>query len=253
MTYDDYALPVVFEPGTAWLYGINVDWAGAVVHRVLGKSLEDIYQERIFKPCGMTSCSFYPTENIASRLMEMTARDGPNGKVISLPGAAMNREMDPKKVGPALMAGGGLFGTARDYLSFLRHVLASADPENPKPLISAKSFREAFVDNVRPRGADDQYLIKSTTEQNVNHPGLYETGGKDIGFGLGLFLNHIDSGNGRKAGSGAWDGAAKTYFWIDPKTGVAVRILLSLYLEGGTEIWADEAGCVLHQHPRGQS
>lgn len=59
-------------------------------------------------------------------------------------------------------------------------------------------------------------------EQNVNHPGLFETGGKDIGFGLGLLLNHVDSGNGRKARSGAWNAAAKTYFCIDPKPGVAV-------------------------------
>jgi CubicO group peptidase (beta-lactamase class C family) len=55
------------------------------------------------------------------------------------------------------------------------------------------------------------------------HPGF-----KD-GFGFGFLINATAYEGRRSAGSLAWGGIANTYFWIDPRKGVA-GVLLMQYL-----------------------
>ncbi|KAK4703820.1 hypothetical protein P7C70_g2387, partial [Phenoliferia sp. Uapishka_3] len=228
-TIESIIHPLLYEPGTKWHYSDSIDWAGALLSRVTGKSLEEYFKSEIFSRCGMTSTSFFPTEELKSRMMEVCGRDA-DGKTFALIPPAMGREMDPTKVGPFLAGGAGLFGTARDYLSLLREVLASS-PNNPSPptfpLISTSSFEALFTHacpSETPLGpttvkAD---LAKMAKEQNYHDPALLTNGtGEFIGHGLALFLNLKDSKYGRKAGSGCWDGAAKTQFWIDPASGLA--------------------------------
>src|ERR1051326_4763692 len=45
--------PLLFEPGTQWIYGTGVDWLGRLVERLSGQSLEDYFREHIFTPLGM--------------------------------------------------------------------------------------------------------------------------------------------------------------------------------------------------------
>jgi methyl acetate hydrolase len=80
-TVDTYVQPLAFEPGTSFAYSIGIDWAGWLVERITGQTLEDYFQQNIFEPCGMTSTSFYPTEDILSRMMSMCALDNATGKL----------------------------------------------------------------------------------------------------------------------------------------------------------------------------
>jgi CubicO group peptidase (beta-lactamase class C family) len=70
-----YELPLVFEPASQWHYSIGIDWAGHLVHRLTSLSLEEYFKENIFKPCGMGSTSFYPTEEIRRKAMAVTYLD----------------------------------------------------------------------------------------------------------------------------------------------------------------------------------
>lgn len=36
-----YGYPLVFEPGTSWAYGAGIDWAGMLLERTVGKTLEE--------------------------------------------------------------------------------------------------------------------------------------------------------------------------------------------------------------------
>ena len=47
------ALPLVFEPGEKWDYGINIDWVGKAVERASGQKLGDHFAEHLFAPIGM--------------------------------------------------------------------------------------------------------------------------------------------------------------------------------------------------------
>src|SRR6266404_6130838 len=47
--------PLLFDPGSKWEYGTNIDWVGQVVEGITGKRLGEVFAERIFKPLGMTN------------------------------------------------------------------------------------------------------------------------------------------------------------------------------------------------------
>lgn len=137
------------------------------------------------------------------------------------------RSSDAKEYGPLYIGGGGLFGTARDYLSLLRHVLASADPATETPLISRESFDLLFTDVLPKTPEIRQDMAEMALKQNVHDPNILDEGkGTGIGHSPGLFLNLLQSKWGRREGSGFWDGAAKTAFWLDPKTGLGVSEIL---------------------------
>lgn len=230
-TEECYLFPLTFNPGTAWAYGVGLDWAGILISRVTGKTIEEQYKQAIFDKAGMTSTSFYPTEDIKRRLVRMTQQDPkPKSPITNLPDSFLSlgplvRESDPTKISNVLSGGGGLFGTAKDYLAFLRGILASQSGDDPNGLLSARSFRELFTDSLAP-DADPENFFASTKSQTYHDPALFEHTAEEsrrLGHSVGLVINKKDSCWGRRAGSGCWDGAAKTQYWLDPKTGVAVN------------------------------
>jgi methyl acetate hydrolase len=80
-TIGDDIQPLIYEPGTSFRYSIGIDWAGWLVERITGQTLEDYFQENIFKPCGMDTTSFVPSEDIMSRNMVPCTFDNATGKV----------------------------------------------------------------------------------------------------------------------------------------------------------------------------
>lgn len=220
-----YAFPLLFEPGTRFQYGVGIDWAGFLVARITGLSLEDYFQKNIFKPCGVATMSFFPPDDHEKSMMAMCEREPVHtGDIKVMKGPAMGRPFNREDIGPDFSGGGGLFGTARDYLKVLTAVLASSDPEAKSPLVSSKSFRALFVNALADTPTMKADLAKMAQSQHIHDPAILTEGtGEHAGYSPGLFLNFIDSKWGRLGMSGFWDGAAKTMFWIDPKTGVAVR------------------------------
>ena len=69
------ALPLSFDPGERWDYGINIDWVGKAVERVSGRRLGE-YVEHLFAPLGMKNTAFKLTPDHRDRLVSMHARDG---------------------------------------------------------------------------------------------------------------------------------------------------------------------------------
>lgn len=206
---DDYTYPLVFQPGTDFQYSIGLDWAAFLLERITGESIKKYYQKNIFEPCGMTSTGFFPTTAIKEKLMRMTYYDGeqkPRPYDNSFTGGMLPRPEDADTMGPVLSGGAGLFGTARDYLAFLRGVLASSarlrtPNSTTKPLLSDASFQELFNDVLSIKGKGS--LLKMMKAQTFHAPELFkDESGKDVGHSVGLCLNLVDSSYGRKAGSG---------------------------------------------------
>ena len=225
LTISSYIQPLIFEPGTRYHYSIGIDWAGILVSRLLDKTLEQVFQDNIFDPCGVTSISFHPTPSITETLMTMCERvPAHTGGVRLQQGRVNGRSMNAGDYGPVYSGGGGLFGTARDYLTILRHVLASSEGDSlSKVLISSESFKLLFTDCLDPAPQIRRDLAEMAKNQNVHDPAVLDEGtGQHIGHSPGLFLNMIDSKHGRKAMAGFWDGSAKTAMWVDPTSGIAV-------------------------------
>lgn len=118
----------------------------------------------------------------------------------------LSRAEDACTMGTVLSGGGGLYGTAQDYLAFLRGVLASSpqlhtQQSGVEPLLSDASFHELFRDVLSQKGKIS--LSAMMKGQTYHCPGLLEGGsGKLVGHSVGLCLNLKDSSIGRKAGSG---------------------------------------------------
>jgi CubicO group peptidase (beta-lactamase class C family) len=107
-------LPLMFDPGERWEYGISIDWIGKAVERVSDQILEDYFRENLFGPLGMKDTGFQlPAER--SRVAGVHARHD-NG---SLERIAFEMPQEPE----FQMGGGGLYGTAADYLAFERMFL----------------------------------------------------------------------------------------------------------------------------------
>ena len=59
--------PLLFDPGDAWEYGINIDWAGKMVEAASGHQLDSYMQRNIFGPLGMKDTSFALSASQKSR------------------------------------------------------------------------------------------------------------------------------------------------------------------------------------------
>ena len=102
------ALPLYFEPGTAWHYGHSTDVLGAILEVADSKTLDVVLQERIFDPLGMDETWFWVPEREAFRIAE------------PIHGAAMTDNTVPRRM---LSGGGGLNSTAEDYVRFAEMLL----------------------------------------------------------------------------------------------------------------------------------
>jgi methyl acetate hydrolase len=206
-------LPLAFDPGDKWEYGINIDWIGKAVERVSGQRLGDYFAEHLFGPIGMKDTAFKLSPERRARLVGMHSR-GADGALAPM---AFEMPQEPEFE----MGGGGLYGTAADYLAFARIFLTEgrADgrqvlrPETVR-LMSENAMGEL---DVRPLPAAPPY-------SNVAEffPGMVKK------WGLGFMISTEAVPGGRRANSLAWAGLGNTYFWIDPAKGIAGVILMQL-------------------------
>jgi methyl acetate hydrolase len=207
-------LPLAFDPGEQWEYGINIDWIGKAVERASGQKLGAYFAEHLFGPIGISDTGFKLTPERRTRLVAMHAR-GPDGAL-----APMEFELPQE---PEFeMGGGGLYGTAADYLAFASLFLTQGrasgrqvlQPETVR-LMAENAMGEL---NVRALPAALPY-----SNQAEFFPGMVKK------WGLGFMISTQQVPAGRSPGSLAWAGLGNTYFWIDPTKGVAAVILMQLF------------------------
>ncbi len=112
------ALPLAFQPGSEWNYGVSTDVLGRVVEVISGQTLAEFFAERIFGPLGMSETGFHVPEDQADRVARLY---GPHPKS----GEAVVSPLDFIVSTPPTMlsGGGGLWGTAADYLRFTQMLL----------------------------------------------------------------------------------------------------------------------------------
>jgi methyl acetate hydrolase len=208
------SVPLVFDPGERWDYGINIDWVGKAVERASGKKLGDYFAQALFAPLGIKDTAFRLTPERRARLAAMHARAA-DGTL-----APIEFEMPPE---PEFeMGGGGLYGTAADYLAFARLFLGDGRVDGRGVLKPAtvRLMTENAIGDLEVR------RLKTAMPEYSNDaeffPGMVKK------WSLGFMISAAPAPSGRAAGSLAWAGLGNTYFWIDPAKGVAGVILMQL-------------------------
>jgi methyl acetate hydrolase len=197
-------LPLVFDPGTAWDYGISIDWAGMAIEAVSGKTLGVWLAENLFTPLGMRDTGFYIRDDQRARLARIHARE-PEGIVAIDLEIPQSPEFE--------MGGGGLYSTVTDYLRFARMILGGGALDGARvlaePTVALMSHNAMGDLRCRP--------MKSAVPGSTNDVDFLD----GMQWGLSFLINPEPLSTGRSAGSLAWAGLANSYYWIDPVKQVA--------------------------------
>jgi methyl acetate hydrolase len=207
-------LPLAFDPGERWDYGIGIDWAGKAVERASGQRLSDYLAENLFGPIGMKDTGFKLTPDRRARLAGMHARGGDG----TLTPIAFELPQEPEFE----MGGGGLYGTAADYLAFER-VFLNEGRADGRQVLKPETVR-LIAENAM---GDLNVALLKTALPAYSHdaeffPGMVKK------WGLGFMISTEPVPGGRCAGALCWAGLGNTYFWIDREAGIAGVILLQL-------------------------
>jgi methyl acetate hydrolase len=207
-------LPLAFDPGEQWDYGIGIDWAGKAVERASGQRLGAYLAEHLFDPVGMSDTGFKLTPDRHARLAGMHARAA-DGTLAPIP---FEIPQEPEFE----MGGGGLYGTAADYLAFQRLFLNEGRAGGQQVLRpeTVRLMAENAIGELNVR------LLKTAVPGSSNDaeffPGMVKK------WGLGFMISTAAVPGRRRADALCWAGLGNTYFWIDPAQGVAGVILMQL-------------------------
>ena len=199
--------PLLFDPGTRWDYGINIDYVGKAVEAVTGKKLSAVLTENVFEPLGMKDTAFKITPSMRTRLAKIHQR-GDDGKLTPLMDLEIPQEPEFE------MGGGGLYGTAGDYLKFIRMIL-NGGKANGKQVLRPETVKTMSANHI---GTVLVGPLKTAIPSLSNDVDVFPGMAKK--WGLSFLINTEKAPTGRSAGSLAWAGLANTYFWIDPTKGI---------------------------------
>ncbi|WP_375004145.1 serine hydrolase domain-containing protein [Gordonia sp. PS3] len=199
--------PLLFDPGTRWGYGTNIDWAGLVVEAVRGQRLSQVMRERIFEPLGMDDSAFVMSRSMADRRAEVHQRvdDG------SLVATGLVLPQDPE----VDMGGQGVYATIPDYTRFLRMWLRDGEGERGR-VLAPETVRAASRN-----GLGELKIGKLVgSAPALTHDAEFFPG-QSKSWAYSFMVNDEPAPTGRSAGSLAWAGLANLYYWIDREADVA--------------------------------
>ncbi len=211
---DALKTPITSDPGTRWEYGTNIDFVGKAVEAASGKRLDAYLRDHIFAPLGMNDTGFKLTDSMRKRLVGMHARN-PDGSLATIP---FEMEQDPE----FHMGGGGLYGTAGDYIKFTQMIL-NKGRGNGNQVLKPETIATMSQNHI---GELVVTKMTSVALMYTNDVDLYPEMIKK--WGLSFLITTDKTPEGRSAGSLAWAGLANTYFWIDPARDVSGVILMQV-------------------------
>jgi CubicO group peptidase (beta-lactamase class C family) len=204
-------LPLLFDPGTRFNYGINADIVGHAVEAITGRGLADYLRHHVTDPLGMADTTFALDAGQKARVAGMHQRQT-DGKLVPVD--------RPPLDGPGFLAGGGgQFGTASDYIRLLRMLL------NGGALNGVRLLRE---DTVAEMGRNQLGTVSVMPMRSAMPDWTFDADlfpGIEKKWTLAFLTNTTAGPNGRSSGSLTWAGIYNTYFWLDPNRGVAGVVL----------------------------
>lgn len=195
-------LPLSFQPGTKWQYGLNTDLLGCLIEVISGMNLEDFFRKNIFDPLGMKDTYFNVPASKANRLATVYTEDSLHNII---PWSHEFRRIDPdypimKK--NYFSGGAGLSSTALDYAIFMQ-MLLNGGKYNGHQILSKRT-------------------VEMITSGQLDE-GMFGDDNMGLGFGI---TSAKSAGRGpRNAGSFSWGGYYGTTYWADPRANLVCLFL----------------------------
>ena len=207
-------IPLLFDPGARWEYGIGIDWVGRVIERLSGQTLSDYLSEHVLGPLGMSDTTFHLRPDLRNRLARIHARQADGSLVPTDIELAARPDFD--------MGGAGLYGTLVDYMKFVRMVLNGGAAERGRVLQAATILQ-----------------MQRNQIGEINVPGIFSAdpsltndlplpADNPHKWGLAWLINTKPLDTGRPAGSQMWAGITNCYYWIDPANGIGGALMTQI-------------------------
>lgn len=219
---DRIQLPLRFEPGTSWMYGVGIDWAGLLVARLSNMTLEDYMQKYIWDPVGIKNITFHQElkPEVRKNLVTLTYRggiDNPKAMLAVDTGKPVvwTHELiydDPVPIGDDF-GGHGAIGSGSEYIKILISIL-----RNDSKLLKPATVDVMFSPQL---GQGSKAALKAFNEA----PYFKDTfASHEVGIGLdwGLsgMLNLDEERTGRRKGTLTWSGYPNLLWTIDRDAGL---------------------------------
>ena len=192
-------IPLLHDPGTAWDYGFSTDVLGLLIERISGQKLSAFLSERLWRPLGMKDTGFV----VPADKMNRYARAYEESPVTGRPQRVLHAQGKPLKYECGT---GCAVSTAADYVRFSQMLLNGGELDG-KRILKPETIADMTRNHL---GADFGVDAEGTR--------------KGFGFGLGFAVRLVPGTRSSPGHVGEynWGGAYGTYFWNDPKVGLAV-------------------------------
>ncbi|KAF4549646.1 Acyltransferase-like protein 2 [Elsinoe fawcettii] len=210
-TFEDrMTYPLLYEPGSSWTYSTSIDWAGRVLERITGGTLEEHMRKNMWPQLGVKDFTFFPDQHpdMKQRLAGLTARDDKSGKVVPYPLPFLN---DGSK---DCFGGHGGYATIEEYIKVLQSIL-----RNDGKLLKKETVDQMFKPQLTPES-------RAALQQQVGTPEIVSMfigdfpEPKQYDWGLGGILVEKDNEGRRKQNTLIWSGMPNCFWFIDREAGV---------------------------------
>jgi CubicO group peptidase (beta-lactamase class C family) len=200
-------LPLNYEPGMQWLYSMSMDVQGYIVEKLSGQTLPDFMHEHIFEPLGMKDAGFFVPAEKRSRfatnyesddqghIEPIASKDAPHGDYTTQPTLPSG--------------GGGLVSSAEDYYRFAQ-MLGNGGQLGGERILAPSTVKLMGSNHLSEKVLTGGFGIG----QHMMRPGF------GYGFNCAVIFDPPEAGSPVGKGTFFWDGAAGTWFWVDPTNDV---------------------------------
>jgi CubicO group peptidase (beta-lactamase class C family) len=201
------AIPLNYQPGSRWQYSVGMDIEGYLVEKLSGQTLPEFMREHIFDPLGMKDTGFFVPQEKRSRFAVNYGAKAEGHLEPVNPGASTPTDYTEQPAMPS--GGGGSVTTAEDYYHFAQ-MLVNGGELAGKRILSPETVKLMASNHLPPSLLTGQFA----GGQHVMRRGF------GYGFNVAVIFDPPEAGLSDGKGTFLWDGAAGTWFWVDPSNDV---------------------------------
>jgi CubicO group peptidase (beta-lactamase class C family) len=199
-------IPLLYQPGQKWVYSVSMDIEGYIVEKLSGQPLPDFMRDHIYNPLGMRDAGFFVPEKKRSRFVTNYHPDAQGNLQVQPPGSLGTNFLSEPTM-PS--GGGGMVSTAEDYYRFAQ-MLGNGGVLDGKRILSPATVKLMTSNHVPASLLTGEFgggmhVMRPGFGYGINGAVVFDPPEANLPDGKGTYL---------------WDGAAGTWFWVDPTNDV---------------------------------